>query len=332
MTKVPPSQRTTQSTSLQSVSSASSTKAVSHHKSGRCSRARSRAASAPTDDRKSRRVHLHRRGPRPRRGGAAGAAARRSAAAGRPVSGRRRRHRIFPATPRASGPFSGPSPTRSGRSSILNRGISRTRRSRATPRSTRGGGRLVSPSRPSGARKVLRAHRQDPRTQNAPRPRASAAPCEPAAAPGASRAGAATTEFSAARRGAQDRRRGRYQLLARRRQFLIEGFRAPAVAVGRPSVEARAWKACASPPPRIARPELRQGPASTLQPAVWRLAALRDRYRPISHLAPLGHDQFLGSPRAGGRSAPSFSLRPDARDPSAPSDERCASAGRRRPR
>ena len=136
----------------------------------------------------------------------------------------------------------------------------------------------------------------------------------------------------AARRGAQDRRRGRYQLLARRRQLLIEGFRAPAVAVGRPSVEARAWKACASPPPRIARPELRQGPASALQPAVWRLAALCDRYRPISRLAPLGHDQFLGSPRAGGRSTPGFSLRPDGRDPSASSAERCASAGRRRPR
>ena len=120
--------------------------------------ARSRAAGAPTDDRKSPRVHPHRRGPRPRRGGAAGAAARRPTAAGRPVAGRRRRHRIFPATPRASGQPSGPTPTRTGRSSILNRGISRTRRSRAAPRSTRGGGRLVSPSRPSGAREVLRAH------------------------------------------------------------------------------------------------------------------------------------------------------------------------------
>ena len=116
------------------------------------------------------------------------------------------------------------------------------------------------------------------------------------------------------------------------RQLLGERFRPPAVAVGRPSTEARAWKACASPPQRIARRELRQGPASALQPAVWRLAALCDRYRPISRLAPLGHDQFLGSPRAGGRSTPGFSLRPDGRDPSASSAERCASAGRRRPR
>ena len=46
------------------------------------------------------------------------------------------------------------------------------------------------------------------------------------------------------------------------------------------------------PASRIARPELRQGPASTLQPAVWRLAALRDRHRPISRLAPSGTISF----------------------------------------
>ena len=53
--------------------------------------------------------------------------------------------------------------------------------------------------------------------------------------------------------------------------------------------------------------------------------------RPIDR-ARLWHEEFLGSPRAGGRSAPSFSLRPDARDPSAPSDERCAYSGPPRPR
>jgi len=58
-----------------------------------------------------------------------------------------------------------------------------------------------------------------------------------------------------------------------------------------------AWKAFASPPRRIARPELRQGVVSALRPVVWRLAALRDRYRPISRPARLWHDQFLGSPR-----------------------------------
>ena len=44
------------------------------------------------------------------------------------------------------------------------------------------------------------------------------------------------------------------------RQLLEERFRPPAVAVGRPSTEARAWRACASPRHHIARPELRQGP------------------------------------------------------------------------
>ena len=44
------------------------------------------------------------------------------------------------------------------------------------------------------------------------------------------------------------------------RQFLGERFRPPAVAVGLPSAEARAWRAFASPRHHIARPELRQGP------------------------------------------------------------------------
>ena len=116
------------------------------------------------------------------------------------------------------------------------------------------------------------------------------------------------------------------------RQLLGERFRPPAVAVGRQSVEARAWKACASPPPRIARPELRQGVVSALRPAVCRLAALRDRYRPIDRLAQLWHDQPVGSQRAQGRSASGFSLRPDAPITSAPSAARTAPAGRRRPR
>ena len=58
-----------------------------------------------------------------------------------------------------------------------------------------------------------------------------------------------------------------------------------------------------------------------------RCLASRRAARPIDR-ARLWHDQFLGSPRARGRSAPSLSLRPDARDPSASSDERCVSAGR----
>ena len=65
---------------------------------------------------------------------------------------------------------------------------------------------------------------------------------------------------------------------------------------------------------------------SRISSATRRLAS-RPAARPLSTGARLGHDQFLASPRAEGRSAPSFSLRPDGRDPSAPSDERCASAG-----
>ena len=44
------------------------------------------------------------------------------------------------------------------------------------------------------------------------------------------------------------------------RQLLGERFRPPAVAVGRPTAEARTWTAFASPRHHIARPELREGP------------------------------------------------------------------------
>ena len=44
------------------------------------------------------------------------------------------------------------------------------------------------------------------------------------------------------------------------RQLLGERFRPPAVAVGLPSAEARAWRAFASPQHHINRPELREGP------------------------------------------------------------------------
>ena len=112
------------------------------------------------------------------------------------------------------------------------------------------------------------------------------------------------------------------------RQLLGERFRPPAVAVGRPTAEARVWTASPALRPASLVQSCAKVPYNLCNP----LFGISSRCATAIDRARLWHDQFLGSQRAGGRSAPGFSLRPDAPDPSASSAERCASAGRRRPR